>query len=189
MTDPSIAPTLEEAWHRFGDGLRHWIARRLPKEADADDILQQVFLTMAASPPHEVPAERLGAWLYRVARNALVDQTRRERVRATKPLEPETTPHPDEEPVRRSLTRCLEPMLATLPPDNAEALRRVEFEGRSQKAVAAELGLSYSAMKSRVQRGRRLLRDNVEACCRPDEDLNCGGCEPEAPCHGAPDGE
>jgi RNA polymerase sigma-70 factor (ECF subfamily) len=181
-TSHTPVPDLEAAWSRFGDQLRRWLERRVRQPADAEDVLQQVFLKMAASPPTGVPEEQIGAWLFRVARNALVDAGRRARVRSADSLAA-AEPAANEEPAaRRSITRCLEPMLGTLPEPYAVAVREADFQGRSQRELAAELGLTYSALKSRVQRGRRMLRDNLVACCRPDEDLNCGGCEEDAPC-------
>ena len=113
MTTPHpTVPELEAAWLRFGDRLRAWLERRLPQAADAEDVLQQVFLKMAASPPKDVPEDRLGAWLFRVARNALVDARRRATVRSAESLS--TDPVDTDEPAaRKSLTRCLEPMLKT----------------------------------------------------------------------------
>lgn len=182
MTTPHpTVPELEAAWLRFGDRLRAWLERRLPQAADAEDVLQQVFLKMAASPPKDVPEDRLGAWLFRVARNALVDARRRATVRSAESLS--TDPVDTDEPAaRKSLTRCLEPMLKTLPTSYADAVREADLRGRSQRELAADLGLSHSAVKSRVQRGRRMLHDNLIACCRPDDDLNCGGCDDDAPC-------
>jgi hypothetical protein len=56
-------------------------------------------------------------------------------------------------------------MLKTLPEHYAVAVREADLEGRPQRELAEELGLSYSAMKSRVQRGRRLLHANLVAAC------------------------
>lgn len=175
-------PDLEAAWSRFGDQLRRWLERRVRQPADAEDVLQQVFLKMAASPPLDVPDEKIGAWLFRVARNALVDAGRKARVRRADALVAIETEAREDPTSRKGLTRCLEPMLKTLPETYAIAVRETDLHGRSQRELAAELGLSYSALKSRVQRGRRMLRDNLVACCRPDEDLNCSGCDEDAPC-------
>ena len=145
-------------------------------------MLQQVFLKMTASPPKGIPEERIGAWLFRVARNALVDARRRASIRNTESLTEGELPERDETTSRKSLTECLEPMLRTLPEDYAVAVREADLHRRSQRELAEELGLTYSALKSRVQRGRRMLHDNLVACCRPDEDLNCSGCDDDAPC-------
>jgi RNA polymerase sigma-70 factor (ECF subfamily) len=61
--------------------------------------------------------------------------------------------------------------IETLPEEYADALRRVELEGQSQKDAARELGLSYSGMKSRVQRGRALLQQALLRCCAVERDV------------------
>ena len=115
MTTPrSTVPDLEAAWSRFGDQLRRWLERRVRQPADAEDVLQQVFLKMADTPPMNVPNERIGAWLFRVARNALVDAGRRARVRTTESLATAEPAGREDDTSRKSLTRCLEPLLQTL---------------------------------------------------------------------------
>jgi len=56
-------------------------------------------------------------------------------------------------------------MIERLPEDYRQAITLVDLEGMAQHEAAAQLGLSVSGMKSRVQRGRRQLRDMLEACC------------------------
>jgi RNA polymerase sigma-70 factor (ECF subfamily) len=57
------------------------------------------------------------------------------------------------------------PLVQLLPPPYREALTLVEFDGVPQVEVASQLGISVSGMKSRVQRGRAMLRDGLLACC------------------------
>ncbi len=172
---------IDDAWRRFSDGLRAYLARRVRQPADADDLLQQVFLKVAASPPDDVPEERFGAWLRRVARNVLVDASRRARVRKTDALSPDAAADEDHEAEWTGLTRCLAPMVAALPAPYADAVRRSDLDGESQRALAVELGVSHSAIKSRVQRGRRMLRERIVACCDPI-DGDGMDCAPDEPC-------
>ena len=64
-----------------------------------------------------------------------------------------------------SLSRCMIPFINRLPQRYAEALLLTEIEGLTQRAAAQRLGLSVSGLKSRVQRGRRLLKQSVLRCC------------------------
>ena len=64
-----------------------------------------------------------------------------------------------------ALAQCMTPMLDTLAPVYRDALRLVELENRRQVDVAAELGIPISTLKSRVQRGRVLLRAAFLRCC------------------------
>ena len=62
------------------------------------------------------------------------------------------------------------PFIDALPSETASLLKAIDIEGRSQKEYAAELGISYSTLKSRVQRGRLKLRELFEQCCHMDLD-------------------
>jgi len=57
-----------------------------------------------------------------------------------------------------------------LPPKYREALVQIEFEGKSQKEVAETLGISYSGLKSRVQRAREMLKKAILECCEYEFD-------------------
>ena len=172
---------LETAWQRFSDALRSFLRRRMRRPEDAEDVLQQVFLKLASAPPDDVPDERIGAWLYRVARNAAVDAHRRERVCATESLAPDTPSQVPDADTLDALAGCLEPMIRTLPETYAEALREVDLAGRKQRELAGELGLSLSAIKSRVQRGRALLRERFLACCGSVDEADA--CDDQDPCN------
>ncbi|NWF71743.1 MAG: RNA polymerase subunit sigma, partial [Nitrospirae bacterium] len=60
---------------------------------------------------------------------------------------------------------CLRPMIEQLSEDYRQAITLVDLEGLTQHEAAVRLGLSVSGMKSRIQRGRRQLREMLEACC------------------------
>src|SRR5690606_7389395 len=66
---------------------------------------------------------------------------------------------------RVELAACLPRLLERLPERYREAVRLAELEGLPQQEVARRQGVSLSGAKSRVQRGRRRLRELVEACC------------------------
>jgi RNA polymerase sigma-70 factor (ECF subfamily) len=61
-------------------------------------------------------------------------------------------------------------MIDTLPPPDREALTLTELEGLSQREAAERLGMSYSGLKSRVQRGRAKLRAVLDRCCEVELD-------------------
>ena len=65
-------------------------------------------------------------------------------------------------------------MIERLSDDYRQAINLVDLEGLAQHEAAARLGLSVSGMKSRVQRGRRQLRDMLEACCTIELDRRRG---------------
>lgn len=150
---------------RFEDELRRFVARRVPGP-DADDVLQDALLRVHLGVGALRSAEHLAPWVYRVARSAIIDHHRRSRT--NDPLgedTPDELPEAPTEDVRRMLAACVAPFLEQLPADQAEALRLTDLGGLTQSEAAARLGVPLPTLKARVQRGRRKLRGEFEACC------------------------
>ncbi len=72
------------------------------------------------------------------------------------------------------LAGCLRPMIERLSGEYRQAVVLVDLEGLTHQEAAAQLGLSLSGMKSRVQRGRRQLKEMLEACCTIELDRRRG---------------
>lgn len=148
--------------------LRPFLARRVA-EADVDDVLQDVFVRMQRALPSLREEERFDSWLFQVARSAVAEHGR---ARARHPLphddaEPElpTDAEEDDREAFRALAGCVAPFVARLPSPYREAVTLVELEGMTAREAAAMTGISLTAMKSRVQRGRAQLRTLFEECC------------------------
>lgn len=154
------------AWQEFGDVLRAFLSRRVPA-ADVDDLLQDCYLKVSAGLPTLAEQERLGGWIFRIAHNLAVDHLRRRRHELRDRAEQDVVDSqagatPD---LQFEVGSWLGPMVERLPQKYAEVLRLSEIEGLPHREIAARLGLSVSGVKSRVQRGRGLLRDKLLACC------------------------
>lgn len=150
---------------RFEGELRRFVARRVPGP-DAEDVLQDALLRVHLGVGALRSAEHLAPWVYRVARSAIIDHHRR--ARPTDPLgedEAEELPEEPSEDTRELLARCVAPFLEQLPADQAEALRLTDLGGLTQSEAAARLGVPLPTLKARVQRGRRKLHGEFEACC------------------------
>ncbi len=173
-------------WQELHGNLRAFIARRVQNQADVDDLVQRVLLQIVKGLHTLRDAERLHAWVYRTARNVIIDYYRsagRRREHAAggaEDLEAADAPTAppsldgDDGAALQELAACLAPMLARLSPVSQEAIRLVDLEGATQQEAARRVGLSLSGMKSRVQRGRQELRAVLEACCRIDLDRRGG---------------
>jgi RNA polymerase sigma-70 factor, ECF subfamily len=174
-------------WQELHGNLRAFIARRVRNQADVDDLVQRVLLQIVNGLGTLRDAGRLHAWVYRMARNVIVDYYRSaggmrelaagggadlEAVDAAAPREP--FDDDDDDTALRELASCLAPMLSQLPPVYQEAVRIVDLQGVTQHEAARRAGVSLSGMKSRVQRGRRQLRAILEECCRVDLDRRGG---------------
>ena len=172
------APASVPPWGLFRERLLAWVRPRLADPADAEDLVQEVLARAALRLVELKQQERLLPWLFRITRNALVDHYRmRGRRSRTLPiddlppaLEPGLAPPSLGGDARADLASCLEPMVGSLPGTYREAVRRVDLLGERQVDVAADLGLGVSTLKSRVQRGRRLLHRAFSDCCDLERD-------------------
>jgi RNA polymerase sigma-70 factor (ECF subfamily) len=173
-------PTAEECRcytdaEELAAAIRDFIARRVRNPHDADDVTQEALLRLYRGAKSLRDEQSLEGWMYQIARSALVDHYRRGAARPD-PVDPEQADlqqHPgdsDEHNVEASLAGCLTPLLARLPDSYRAAIELTDLGDLTQDQAAAQLGLSTSGMKSRVQRGRRMLRDEVAKCCRIELD-------------------
>ena len=182
MSEGAVAGGVEEAWRELHEQLLGFIARRVRTREDAEDILQEVMLKVHRASGELEQVERLTGWIYRIAANAIVDHYRKPARRELPTgwqLEVETAgdhgpdailEEPDTAELRAELARCLSPLVERLPPSYRQALVLTDLEGVTQAEAAARLGLSVSGMKTRVQRGRRLLENLLLDCCHVELD-------------------
>jgi RNA polymerase sigma-70 factor (ECF subfamily) len=157
-------PTLEQIWNELAAKLREFIRRRVSDAAEAEDILQDVFLKLAKRADELPEPAKLQGWVFLIARNAVIDhyRTRKETVAVPETLESDAAVAPEElEGLKTSFRR----MIHSLPGQYREAILLTEIEGLSQVDLAKRLGISVSGAKSRVQRGRQQLKEMLLECC------------------------
>jgi RNA polymerase sigma-70 factor (ECF subfamily) len=160
-----------EVWEDFSQPLLEFIARRVADPDVAEDILQEVFIKIHTNLETLQDQERLVPWLYQVARNKVIDH-----YRAQRPLEElsETIavePEPGEDEPEAHVAYAVKEMLGCLPEKYRQALFLTEIKGVRQTELAEKLGISVSGAKSRVQRGREMLREALLECCHFEFDL------------------
>jgi RNA polymerase sigma-70 factor (ECF subfamily) len=111
--------------------------------------------------------DRLAAWVYRIARNVVHDHHRKATSAAVPFADADPADAADDRQGRGHCGGCewLGEMVRSLPDGYREAVELAEVEGLPQQEIADRLGLSLSGAKSRIQRGRVMLRDALEACC------------------------
>jgi len=152
-------------WEDFHLRLRAFIVGRVPDPADADDILQDVFVKLHTRLDTLRDEDRLTSWLYRVTRNAVVDHLRSRRPSAPVRDDRSAEAGTGEDDAFRQTAQFLRERMEGLPEKYRDALLLTEVEGLTQRQAAARLGLSLSGAKSRVRRGREMLREQLLDCC------------------------
>jgi RNA polymerase sigma-70 factor, ECF subfamily len=172
VVDPG-SPTSEDVWREFGAQLRAFVQRRVADPQRAEDVLGEIVLRIHRNLGRVEDHEHLTRWVYRITRNAIVDEYRRaERERARERALPDDAAElagevddEDDPTVLRELAACMRPLLEGLPPEQRRALELTDLEGLTQVDAAGREGVSVSGMKSRVQRGRRRLAELLGRCC------------------------
>jgi RNA polymerase sigma-70 factor (ECF subfamily) len=175
----------EQTWHEMNQQLRGFFRRRVGDDQLAEDLLQETFLRIHNGLVSLEDRERLGAWVYRIARNTLVDYLRKGTTAREIPTEDLTLiEKPFEETANEDVARWLGQMVQRLPAKYQAAVELAEFKGISQREVSERLGISLSGAKSRVQRGREQLKDLLVQCCRWELDRQGGvvDYQPRTPC-------
>lgn len=164
--------TTENVWTGFRARLLSYIRARARSSQDAEDILQDVFVKVHRQLETLEDDTHLAAWLYRVTHNTIVDHYRRKQ-----PIPAEVDPaaaFEDDIPIaEQRLAPFLDTLIADLPAIYREALTLTELEGLTQSEMGKRFDLSPSGAKSRVQRGRTMLRDQLLDCCNIE--LDCSG--------------
>lgn len=160
-----------EIWEVFSQQLRLFISKRVADANDVEDILQDVFVKIHTNLDTLQEEDRLVPWLYHIARNAIIDhyRTRRPMEELAETMAVDSEPA-EAEPFAQ-IAASLKPMIGYLPERYRQALLLTEIEGLKQTELAEELGISISGAKSRVQRGRDMLREALLDCCHFDFDL------------------
>jgi RNA polymerase sigma-70 factor, ECF subfamily len=193
MVTPAQQSTArDDALHALRAHLHAFIARRVESPEVADDLTQDVLVRLLAHNDGRV--EHPTAWLYRVARNVIIDhyRTRGSRSQGRLDADDPASAGPAEDPfaddpqaAQRELAGCLHPLVDQLAEPYRSAVSAVDLGGQTHTEVAHAMGLSTSGMKSRVQRGRRQLRQLLTDCCRVHTSPtgSISGYEPVTGCH------
>lgn len=160
----------EIVWLEYRKQLLRFVKARVSNPDMAEDLVHDVLLRAYDKRSELIDSDRLEAWLYRIARNVIVDH-----YRSARPMEalPEDLP-PDEEnqalDTIKALGSCMAPLITRLPDDYQQALRLADLEHVPQIQAATRVGVSYSGLKSRVQRGRIMLKELLLQCCEIEVD-------------------
>ena len=158
--------------------LRSFIRKRVPNEADVEDLLQEVFYELVEANRLLLPIDYVTGWLFRVARNRITDLFRKKKAETFSdaavldedgelmPIE-DMLPSPDAGPdalfVRGVLLDELKSALGELPAEQREVFIAHELEGRSFKELSAESGISVNTLLSRKRYAVLHLRRRLQS--------------------------
>lgn len=159
--------------------LKNFIRKWVVDESDVEDVLQDVFFELVEAQNLMTPIRQVGAWMYRVARNRMIDLFRRRRAEALRHTPFQETPGkevlaweewlptgeegPDAAYARRILLEELDAALESLPPEQRQVFIAHELEGHSFKELAEESGVPINTLLSRKHYAVLTLRKHLKA--------------------------
>jgi RNA polymerase sigma factor (sigma-70 family) len=139
--------------------LRPYFARRLNSAlaANGDDLVQETLMAIHTRRLTYDRNQPLTAWVHAIARYKLIDHFRRNKLRATVPLEDDAAIFAHDETGDITARMDVDVALSTIPARPAELIRQVRLEGASIAEAAARTGMSESAVKVSIHRGLKSL--------------------------------
>lgn len=159
-------------WDEFSGPLRRYIIKRVASAEDAEDILQEVFLKIHNNLKNLEDEKKIHAWIYTITRNTITDYYRKNsRMPELIELDEKISENRSLElTANLEIAACLQGMIKVLPEKYQEVILLSEFEKLSHKEIGEKLGISVSGVKSRVQRGRKMLEEMLLGCCQLEFD-------------------
>lgn len=157
-------------WQDHKEALYFFILKRVKDESTAKDISQDVLLKVYNFCSCKSGVRNVRAWLFQIANNTIADYYRKHRDYTTDEFNEQVDE--TEASAFKDAAEFILPLINLLPKTYAVPLRMSEVDGINLKDIAAELGLGLSAVKQRVSRGRKLLKDVFTECCLLELDEN-----------------
>ena len=156
-----------------------FLERRVGDRALAEDILQDAFVKSIDKAPELRDPSSSVAWFYRMLRNAVIDHYRRSQVRNKaleafgREMQDAVEPPPE---MHDEICACITRLAATIKPEYASAIQRLEVDGLSMDEYAREAGISRNNAAVRAFRAREALRKQVKSSCGTCAEHGCVEC-------------
>jgi RNA polymerase sigma-70 factor, ECF subfamily len=166
MNDPTI-PTWEDVARTHGRKIYNYAYRLTGNPHDAKDLVQEVLLRVRRGLDGYTPGSFDG-WLWRITRNAFLDDVRKQKRRPTSPLPDDidrlsviSSPAADDVLASIRLGEDIQKALLDLPTDFREAIVMCDIVGMSYEEIAVAIDSPIGTVRSRIHRGRKLLKERL----------------------------
>jgi len=175
-----------EIWLNFQNDLEDYILKKTNNKGDTQEINQLVLMKVIESCCSDIKIRNLRSWLFRIAHNVTVDFIKKNNKVHTQVLA--VTENSETDPYS-SILPFLGSLIGFLPEKYAMPLKMADLQDLKHKEIAERMGLSLSATKSRILRGRILLKEEILSCfeiegyrdksfvlkksCKPLQEISC----------------
>jgi len=140
-----------------------YVRKRINQQEDAEDLTQEVFYKLSKSENGEV--DNVKSWVYTIAKNTITDFYRKKKVLTEEINDLSSEEEYKDDNALKELGGCVSAYIAELPDEYRHILELSEMQGVPQKEIAKQLGMNYVTVRSKIQRGRKKLKDLFTACC------------------------
>lgn len=155
-----VAPVFQE----YRQVLTRFIKSRVNDPIESEELLSRVMMKIYDNCEKVEGIRNIEAWLITIARNTITDYFREQQKASIKELDINLPDEPTNK-LYEELELCVPSLIQKLPEKYARPLADYELRGISQKQLAIDYGLSESGLKSRIQRGRKMLKDLFTEYC------------------------
>ena len=176
----------QEVWSEFSGQIRSYLLGKVKQRDDADDLLQEIFIKIHNNIGTLQDEKKLAPWIHQIVRNTLTDYYRKRNLETTELNEENAVDDTEVDDLYSAcISGCLKVFIDRLPDKYREPLVLSDIKEHKQRDIAKEMNLSYSGLKSRVQRGREMIKDMfIDCACisedgrKNSENENCEICAP-----------
>lgn len=157
-------------WADLNEELYKFILGKIKEEQTAKDIHHEVFLKIQGKMDQLKHTSKLTSWVYQITRNTIVDYFRKLKNKETSIDDLDFPETPNDSFDYSKLANCINQKVENLSAQHKEAIVLTSFKDYSQKELAEHLKISYSGTKSRVQKAREILKENILDCPNVESD-------------------
>lgn len=163
---------IENIWIDLNGELFKFIYSRVNDQHATKDILQEVFVKIQLNINQLKNTSKLTSWVYQITRNTIIDYYRKSK-KGTESIE--NLDFPEQEDTNLDylkLSDCINQKIGALSEKHKQAIVLTAFKDYSQKELAERLKISYSGTKSRIQKARDILKEDLLNCPRVEIDTS-----------------
>lgn len=148
-------------WAKYSEDIRRFILSKINDPITADDLLQETFIKVHTRRSSLKDKDKIKPWVFSIARYTVIDYFRERET----PLATSDIPIEEESDETHTEHDCLTGIINGLPSKYKIPLIMADIKGIKQGQIAEELNMPLPTVKSRIQRGRKLVQKGFVNCC------------------------
>ena len=165
-----VKTEINTIWIDLNEELYKFILGKIKDEQISKDIHQEVFLKVQIKIHQLKHTSKLTSWVYQITRNTIIDYFRKVKDKNISINDLDIAESDTDNFDYSNLTNCINQKIENLSSQHKEAIILTSFKNYSQKELAQHLKISYSGTKSRVQKAKEILKENILDCPNVESD-------------------